>query len=625
MSSLEYRKPGVYVEENLRSGIGDVGVASTATLFVGAAPTGPINIPIRFGSWSEYVSIFGGFNTVDDGTGTRVRSYLPYSVYSYFQNGGRPAFCVRTVASGEGAEAFGFAVVGDVDDAEEILVSAQNLTSENGVVSLVVGTGTGLVSGDEIAIVVDDEPLYSSGTKRVPITITGTGATTKINYFLPDAPDTDGAEEVDAVITAYTKRLFKILSRSVGDPAARDALRVVIAPEGLTSDSSAATGVFSMSIFAGTDRVERFRFLTMGESGDGVTNVFEALNDEFRGSRYVRLVSDSNTDDTLGSPGFSTSSTEWVITLSQGVDPGLPAGVDFTASAQEAAKLLDQPLLVVTPGYHKTDGTYQSADGLNSSTFPDRRDVFVINDGVDKRSAPEQSSSAYANSLYSSALAENLGDSYVASYAPWIVVSNPNGRGVITVPPGGAVAGVISRVDTTVGVFRAPAGLMATINNAVGVDAQFSDSELGLLNARNINVIRPVVGTGIAIMGARTRKMFGVDRYVNTRRTLIYLRETMRRATEFALFENNDARLWDDLRAVAERILRPLWEAGGLRGNNSGEAYFIKCDSENNTPQTVAAGEVRLDIGVALETPAEFIIIRVTQYERGGSSVDIIS
>ena len=91
----------------------------------------------------------------------------------------------------------------------------------------------------------------------------------------------------------------------------------------------------------------------------------------------------------------------------------------------------------------------------------------------------------------------------------------------------------------------------------------------------------------------------------------------------FALFENNDQRLWTQLRMTAERLLRPLWEAGGLRGNNAAEAYYIKCDATINTPATIAAGEVRMEIGVALEYPAEFIVIRVTQFESGGFTAQV--
>ena len=210
--------------------------------------------------------------------------------------------------------------------------------------------------------------------------------------------------------------------------------------------------------------------------------------------------------------------------------------------------------------------------------------------------------------------------SYAASYAPWIVVGDPStgNGGTVTIPPGGAVAGIFARTDATQGVYKSPAGIQANITNAVGVDVVWSDTELGALNSTNhINVIRPLAGSGICVMGARTNKRFNADRYISARRTLIYLKESLRNSTEFAVFENNDERLWARLRATADRVLRPVWANGGLRGNTADDAYYIVCDSTINTPAIIASGEVRMEIGVALEYPAEFVVIRISQFESG--------
>jgi hypothetical protein len=126
-------------------------------------------------------------------------------------------------------------------------------------------------------------------------------------------------------------------------------------------------------------------------------------------------------------------------------------------------------------------------------------------------------------------------------------------------------------------------------------------------------------------MGARTRKMWGPDRYVSSRRALIYIKESLRRSTQFAVFENNDANLWSSLRQTANRILNPIWEAGGLKGTSTNEAYYIRCDATINTPQVIASGEVRMEIGVALQYPAEFIVIRISQYDSGSSFASEIS
>jgi len=181
---------------------------------------------------------------------------------------------------------------------------------------------------------------------------------------------------------------------------------------------------------------------------------------------------------------------------------------------------------------------------------------------------------------------------------------------------------VTSRTDATIGVHRAPAGIIANVTNAIDVDTQFTNTQLGTLNSQNINVIRRVPAQGICIMGARTRKPYGADRYVSARRTLIFIKESLRRATQFAVFENNDQRLWTSLIITAEGVLRPLWEQGGLAGATATEAYFINCNAATNTPVVVAAGEAHMEVGVALESPAEFIIIRVSQSSGGTQTTD---
>jgi phage tail sheath protein FI len=183
--------------------------------------------------------------------------------------------------------------------------------------------------------------------------------------------------------------------------------------------------------------------------------------------------------------------------------------------------------------------------------------------------------------------------------------------------------GMMARIDATIGVFRAPAGVIAGLGNAVGAATKFTDTELGDLNNKNINVIRSVVGAGICVMGARTRKSYGADKYVSARRTLIAIKESLRRSTQWAVFENNDTRLWSGLRMTADRILRPMWEAGGLAGVSQGDAYYIRCDATLNTPQVIQSGEVRMEVGVALEYPAEFVVIRITQFDRGSSTAEV--
>jgi phage tail sheath protein FI len=115
-------------------------------------------------------------------------------------------------------------------------------------------------------------------------------------------------------------------------------------------------------------------------------------------------------------------------------------------------------------------------------------------------------------------------------------------------------------------------------------------------------------------MGARTLLQNGTaDKYVNMRRSLNYIRKNLKNLTEFAIFENNDERLWAQIRSSLTLFLDQYRNQGGLRGASAAQAFFIKCDAENNTAQAIANGEVHIQVGVALQYPAEFIVIDLSQ------------
>jgi phage tail sheath protein FI len=101
---------------------------------------------------------------------------------------------------------------------------------------------------------------------------------------------------------------------------------------------------------------------------------------------------------------------------------------------------------------------------------------------------------------------------------------------------------------------------------------------------------------------------------------LNFLKQTLKESTAFALFEPNDERLWSDLTVKVSALLTTFWGTGGLKGRTASEAFYVVCSSANNTPTTVEDGKVNIEVGVALQSPAEFIIITISQWT-GGSTV----
>jgi phage tail sheath protein FI len=151
-----------------------------------------------------------------------------------------------------------------------------------------------------------------------------------------------------------------------------------------------------------------------------------------------------------------------------------------------------------------------------------------------------------------------------------------------------------------------------------------TNTELDALNSASapVNAIKFVPGSGIVIMGSRTLKGGYVDKYVPVRRTLIYLRKSLTDLTEFAIFEPNDEALWNRISSSISTFLTDFWSKGGLRGATPQQAFFVKVDAQNNPQSSIDNGFVNIEVGVALQRPAEFIIIKIGQFD-GGATVTV--
>ncbi len=197
-----------------------------------------------------------------------------------------------------------------------------------------------------------------------------------------------------------------------------------------------------------------------------------------------------------------------------------------------------------------------------------------------------------------------------ALYFPWVRAPDSSRF----TPPSGHVAGTIARLDELEGVHRAPAGLelggVCDLGVVVDDATQLTLSELG------VNCIRAFRGRGLRIWGARTLTPDETWRPISVRRLMSTIgRWLALRLADFA-FEANDAMTWNRLAREVGSYLDGLHASGALRGRVPAEAYFIKCDAENNPPEVRDAGMLVAEIGVAPLVPQEFIALRLIQ--RGG-------
>jgi len=211
---------------------------------------------------------------------------------------------------------------------------------------------------------------------------------------------------------------------------------------------------------------------------------------------------------------------------------------------------------------------------------------------------------------------------FAALYYPWIQIPDPASTtsAVLAVPPSGHIAGVMSRLDSTVGVHRAPAN--EQLRGAVGLDFLLNDIEQGQLNNKNINALRVFPGGPPMIWGARTLSPNVPWRFVNVRRLVSYIEDSLIQGLRWAVFAPNNTALWKGLERTITEFLTRVWEAGGLFGRTAKEAFYVTIDESLNPAPVRDRGEIYIEIGLSVTRPAEHIILRLGLWD-GGAKVSV--
>jgi phage tail sheath protein FI len=387
--------------------------------------------------------------------------------------------------------------------------------------------------------------------------------------------------------------------------------------------------------------VESFNGIIFNDasSGDFITNVLEY------GSSYIRVKAGTTvlTTDTYGPvttmlalTGATTPEKALVYQDYTGDSTGTNGNAPTSPSYTNAAifkefEVLDQPLVFFLPDVISKINTFDGTSTYTAGGWTLAAKVYntliawaeTTRNFVIVETAPD-----LAVSAATSAANDVSASTRAAVYYPHFFIKDPlghSGTSIRKVAPSGAIAGLYMYTDRNVGPFKAPAGVNAKIQEALALEKAFTPAELDQLNAgmdangsitgKNVvNAIRNLPGAGIVVMGARTLKQEGTaNRYGNMRRSLLYIEKRLNDLATFAVFENNDSKLWARLITSLGSFLNDYRNQGGLRGTTVDDSFYIKCDDENNTLATIAAGEVHIEIGVALEYPAEFVTINLSQ------------
>jgi hypothetical protein len=202
---------------------------------------------------------------------------------------------------------------------------------------------------------------------------------------------------------------------------------------------------------------------------------------------------------------------------------------------------------------------------------------------------------------------------FAAAYDPWLQTSrNDDARELLRVPPAAVAAGVIARQEFAFGVPTGPANVLAA--QIVNVDEVVSPERHDELHPQGINVYLRE-RDGIRLTGARTLSRDPQWRQLSVRRLVTMIERAINQQMQWVVFEPNNSALRTQLRLALLSYLRQLFRVGAFRGATEDEAFFVRCDDTNNPPYVVDAGRLIAEIGIAPAEPVEFIVL---QLARGG-------
>ena len=547
MPRLDYKAPGVYVEEINRGSRPIEGVSTNVAGFVGFTEDirngAELFKPMLVTNWSQYLNYFGRPNS--DGF-TEFNAYLPFAVNGFFLNGGgRCWICsVGTHLPGE-----------------------QPTPQEAG---LEISTR----GGNRPSLRFSFKNIRENLPALTPLTIEIQESTPK-----PLPPDTEGEPPEN------TGEFFRI-SVKEGD-------RIIESFDNLTMNREVNSQVADYVV----TRIEQSQMLQVADiSQVGRSLARKPANGAFRLNLPQAVSRPENlTRDIRGSQDDRTG----VQGMFEIDEINILACPDLMRIYQERLMSLEQ--------VHDIMGLQIGlCEGSMNGSVPNPPNRMVVLDTPPDKVKPQDVAQWLEDS--------KLRSMFAALYYPWIRVTNPKDGQTISVPPCGHIMGVWSRNDETRGVYKAPANEVPRGVIDLAYDTNFREQEL--LNPLGINCIRKFPNRGIRIWGARTLVEPDMTewRYINVRRLISYIEKSIELGTQWVVFEPNDEDLWARVSRVVTNFLERLWREGALFGSSPEQAFYVKCDGELNTPETMMLGRLYVEIGVCPVRPVEFVVFRISQW-----------
>lgn len=432
----------------------------------------------------------------------------------------------------------------------------------------------------------------------------------------------------DSVTAPYNTGLLTFTATNPG--AWANKLYIEIVPGSASTNDN--TAVFTVNVYNGGTTsaylVETWPSVSLNPSSS--RNLLSLMNATAAGSNYVTVtasftggsyVAGDGSSDPLGNAGSPVALSGGADgSAAPAIDTAITSGVSGTGWSAPGLGVLTNVLVNLNIPGEATQGILNNVISWAES----QGNVFVVIDAP-FGGVPLLASNALVT-LYQQFLSSGgtaIDASPVAAvYGPWLSIPDPassSSTATKWVAPGGAVLGVWARSDAQNTIAQTPAGTQATVS-ATALEAYFTTTDLNNLESYQVNPVKLIQSAGFCIFGGRTLATGYPNRYINVSRTLMQFTLDFVNITQFAIFQNNDAALWASISTVLTSYLMQAMQAGMLAGTTPGTAFSVICDSTTTSAAQAQAGIVNATVAVALASPAEFIIINLSQMQGGGSA-----
>jgi len=564
---MNYKTPGVYVEEKEKFPPSVAQVETAIPAFIGYTEVGEQHKPTRISSMLEYETLFGKANPeafavafkdgVATATQTKVSDFkMYYALQMYFANGGGPCYIVSV---GDYNDAV---TVGNSTTEGTLLYGLELLKKEDEPTLIVfpdllglVPTAADIAAAEAAVDVAEDHENIATVAKAAAISV----AEAAEGGTVAEAVDAAVAKVDDYPVTDVNN-LAQVAANKAAQAVA-DAVEIAAAASNATVGSvknaaQAAAGVFDAVFNTATDNAEASASYALDlveiDAAD-ITEAYSVYNSalnqaELMKDRFVIM-------DVLGNEEIFRNEV-------------IAAGLKYGAA------------------YHPKLKTVLSYD------FDETNVLVTGTFGILTLAGLKSISSDFHNQAKKAIKSKK-----------------------VILAPSSAMAGVYAKVDSTSGVWKSPANL--GLNFVEAPTVKISDRQQDALNVdptsgKSINAIRAFVGKGNLVWGARTLDGNSNEwKYISVRRFFNMVEESVKKATERFVFEPNTANTWIRVQTMIENFLNQQWQDGALAGSRPEEAYYVSVGlNKTMSAQDILEGRMNIEIGMAAVRPAEFIVLR---------------